>query len=88
MTRDGIDKHALEKCENINERAWYDAMQKIFLIVICKLIAIHMIIAADNVRATVHISENIVNHPVYSNGTTRAIMVNNSVSIQKKIEQS
>ena len=84
MIRDRIDKHALEKCENINERAWYDAMQNIFLIVICKLIAIYMIIAAENVRPTVHITENIINHPVYSNSTTRTIMVDNSVSTCKK----
>lgn len=44
-----------------------------------------MIIAADNVRATVRVTENIVNHPVYSNSTTRTIMVDNSVSIYKKI---
>lgn len=64
-------------------------MQNIFLIVICKLIAMYMTIAAEKVRATVDITENIDNHPVYSNSNNRAIiMEDNTVSTCKKFRRT
>lgn len=55
-------------------------MQNKFLIVICKLIAMFMVIAAENVRATVNVSENIHNYPVHFNSTNRTIMEYTAVS--------
>ena len=75
----------LKKGEIINERAWYDAMQNIFLIVTCKLIAIYMIIAADNACATV---DKIDNHSIYYNNSTKMDNISVSTLLCRKIQKS
>lgn len=49
----------------------------------------YMTIAAEKVRATVDITGNIDNHPVYSNSNNRAIiMEDNTVSTCKKFRRT